>query len=78
MDTSFTEDLTDDRTHFIDNYFTKDELERYKKNKPHPKEITKAYEIAEQYSREHGFRIYNATRGGALEVFERVNFDDLF
>jgi len=23
-------------------------------------------------------KIYNATRGGALEVFERVNFDDLF
>ena len=34
-----------------------------------------AYEYAEKYSREHGFRIYNATRGGHLEVFERVNLE---
>lgn len=39
---------------------------------------TKAYEAAELYSREYGFRIYNATRGGCLEVFERVNFDSLW
>jgi hypothetical protein len=37
-----------------------------------------AYRYAEKYSREHGFRIYNATRGGVLEAFERVNFDLLF
>ncbi len=37
-----------------------------------------AFEYADKYSREHGFRIYNATRGGALECFERVDFDSLF
>ena len=37
-----------------------------------------AFEFAEEYSKEHGFRIYNATRGGALEAFERVDFDSLF
>ena len=26
----------------------------------------------------NGIKIYNATRGGALEVFERVDFDSLF
>ena len=36
------------------------------------------WEEAEMYSRSHGFRVYNATRGGALEVFERVSFDSLF
>lgn len=36
------------------------------------------YEKAEEYSRRNGFRIYNATRGGELEVFERVDFDSLF
>jgi len=36
-----------------------------------------AFEKAEIYSRYNGFRIYNATRGGRLEVFERVEFDDL-
>jgi hypothetical protein len=40
--------------------------------------ITKAYQVAEKYSREHGFRIYNATRGGKLEAFERVKIDELF
>ena len=41
-------------------------------------EMDVAYAFAEEYSWKHGFRIYNATRGGKLEVFERVNFDSLF
>ena len=40
--------------------------------------INAAYESAEKYSRENGFRIFNATRGGKLEIFERVDFDKLF
>jgi Predicted nucleoside-diphosphate sugar epimerases len=36
-----------------------------------------AYEKAEQYSHEHGFQIFNATRGGELEIFKRVDFDQL-
>lgn len=40
-------------------------------------EMEIAYKYAEKYSREHGFRIYNATRGGHLEVFERVDLDEL-
>lgn len=34
--------------------------------------------FAKEYTDSHGIKIYNATRGGKLEVFERVNFDDLF
>lgn len=41
-------------------------------------EMEIAYQYAERYSREHNFRIYNATRGGYLEVFERINLDSLF
>lgn len=37
-----------------------------------------AYQAAEQYAKAHGIKIYNATRGGKLEVFERVSFDMLF
>lgn len=40
-------------------------------------EMEKAYQYAEDYSRKNGFRIYNATRGGYLEVFERVDFDEI-
>lgn len=37
-----------------------------------------AYESAKEYAEEHGIKIRNATRGGKLEVFERVDFDRLF
>lgn len=36
-----------------------------------------AHRAADDYSRSHGFRIYNATRGGCLEEYERVEFDGL-
>ncbi len=39
---------------------------------------TLSYEAAKQYADAHGIKIYNATRGGKLEVFERVDFDTLF
>ncbi len=39
-----------------------------------------AYRSAEEYCKKRNFdvRIYNATRGGKLEVFKRVDFDSLF
>ena len=37
-----------------------------------------AYRAAEEYTKSHEIKIYNATRGGMLEVFERVDFDSLF
>lgn len=40
--------------------------------------ILKGYKIAKEYADLHNIKIYNATRGGKLEVFERVKFDDLF
>ena len=40
---------------------------------------TEAYLNIERLSRKLGtFRVYNATRGGKLEVYERVDFDKLF
>ena len=37
-----------------------------------------AYRTAKRYFEEHGGHIYNATRGGKLEIFDRVDFDSLF
>lgn len=37
-----------------------------------------AYKRAKAASVEYGFEIYNATRGGCLDEFKRVNFDELF
>lgn len=38
----------------------------------------KGYVCAKEYIESKGGHIYNATRGGKLEVLDRVNFDDLF
>ncbi len=38
---------------------------------------TRAYRKAKKYCDEHNISIYNATRGGKLEVFPRVDFDEI-
>lgn len=83
VDHSFMPRFTDDYNHFIKDYFTAEEKEFYYRITngracPEKDRITRAFEMAERYTKEHGIHIYNATRGGELEVFERVNFDTLF
>ena len=39
--------------------------------------VNSHYQVARDYAEEHGIKIYNATRGGKLEVFERVDIDEL-
>lgn len=39
---------------------------------------TLAFMDLKEFAEERGVEIYNATRGGKLEVFERVDFDTLF
>ncbi len=36
-----------------------------------------AYEKLEAYAKKHGYHVYNATRGGYLEVFERADLDEV-
>lgn len=38
---------------------------------------TWTFVAARDYAKIHGINIYNATRGGKLEVFPRVNFDEI-
>ncbi len=40
--------------------------------------MIKGYIYAKEYADTHNIKIYNATRGGMLEVFERVDFDSVF
>lgn len=40
--------------------------------------MEKGFEIARDYCHHHNIKILNATRGGALEIFERINFDSIF
>lgn len=36
-----------------------------------------AFSVAADFAHSHDVKIYNATRGGKLEIFERINLDDL-
>lgn len=57
--------------HFTDNY-------AQDASYLHIDEMMLAYRAAKRYADSHGIKIYNATRGGDLEIFERVDFDRLF
>ena len=46
-------------------------------NIPQIYKSTLAYEAARSYAVKNQITIYNATRGGNLEVFKRINFDDV-
>ena len=37
-----------------------------------------SFKTAKEYAEKHNIRIVNATRGGKLEIFDRVDFDSLF
>ncbi len=73
-DCGYTGNGRDARDHFIPNYFSKGgaagNLDTGK--------MFVAYRRAWEYADTHGIKIYNATRGGKLEVFERVDFDSSF
>ena len=74
VDFNFSENYNDAQNHFIDTYYTPNSKQGFFWKD----ESLKAYKTAKIYAENHGIKIYNATRGGKLEVFERVNFDDLF
>ena len=57
-----------------DHFSEKDEIE----NVPQLFKSSLAYEKAKSYAEANGIRIFNATRGGELEVFERIDFDSIF
>lgn len=80
MDTNFALTINEkgdiERNDVNNNHF-------YKDNNPssiiaNQADMLKGYVCAKKFSESHNFKIYNATRGGKLEVFERVDFDKLF
>jgi hypothetical protein len=74
VDFDFSADYKAKSNHFTDNYYSEKSRTAY-----FERELQmKAYLAAKEYAEAHGIKIYNATRGGKLEVFERVDFDSLF
>jgi hypothetical protein len=64
---------SDDPNHFHPDYFGKG----YRWHDPNLNRMEMAYKKARDVFEEEGRQIINATVGGKLEVFNRVNFDDL-
>lgn len=73
-DFSYLGDPTAKGNHFYDN---KADDRRVVAGKPHIHITLAAMQKAEDYAREHDIEIYNATRGGCLEVFRRIELDSL-
>ena len=79
IDHSYSSNLNPDGTlEYYDN--VKDYFLSNEKVVSHPRiqDSTLAYQAAKKYADGHDVKIYNATRGGKLEIFERVDFDALF
>ncbi len=61
------------------NHFHKDYRKPGEKwNIPKMDKQEKAFELLKKHADKRGIKIINATRGGKLEVFERIDFDELF
>jgi hypothetical protein len=68
------EPTEDDLNHFNKDYFGKG----YRWHNPKIHKLEIAYDNAKKFFEGRGGKIFNATLGGNLEVFERVNFEDTF
>lgn len=66
------------KNHFCDNYMDGVKERGEAATAYSIEEATLSYQAAKKYAMEHGIKIVNATRGGKLNVFKRVNFDSLF
>lgn len=68
--------ITDEsvKDYFSDEYF-KDKAQLYI---PNLDASTRAFLSMKKYCDNNNIEVYNATRGGKLEVFQRVDFDSLF
>jgi hypothetical protein len=82
VDHNFKKMVNDKGEIIIDNkakdYFS----EKYNADKedlyiPNVEVSTRAFTAAKKYADDHNIKIYNATGGGKLEVFERVDFDKI-
>lgn len=63
-------------------YFVQPAVENFSPNEIQSflqqKAMMTGYRFMDEETKKRGIKIYNATRGGMLEEFERVNFDSLF
>ena len=74
-DHNYSKMVNENSNHFIKDYFDKDKAEKYSAFKYESRKVELAFESAKKYAESHGAKIWNATRGGKLEVFDRIDLD---
>lgn len=81
VDNDFSGTGSEEQNHFVKDYFSAKEKERvdaYGGKLWNKDNYNLAFRKVEIYSKSQNFRVFNATRGGKVEAFERVDFDALF
>ncbi|MHC0441180.1 6-hydroxymethylpterin diphosphokinase MptE-like protein [Flavobacterium sp. 3-210] len=63
-----------DDNHFVPNYYTKGE----RWHDPNVERMEKGFSVANQSFINNGRKVFNATYGGHLEVFERKDYSEIF
>ncbi|MDD6192828.1 MAG: DUF115 domain-containing protein [Lachnospiraceae bacterium] len=76
VDHNYNGQINDGQNHVYGNMDHKAKTISYRST--YMENAEKSYRSAKKYAEAHGIKIYNATRGGKLEIFERVEFDSLF
>ncbi|WP_165778825.1 6-hydroxymethylpterin diphosphokinase MptE-like protein [Leptospira perolatii] len=76
QDEKYLSVITKDENHFHPEYFKPGE-KQYLPTRDHYNFMIKCLELARKVSGIQDTTIYNATRGGKLEVFERISLEDL-
>lgn len=74
-DCNYKKDAKASENHFVKNYYHRNDNQA---TEFALEEAFLEYQVARRYAELHEIKIYNATRGGKLEVFERIDFDSLF
>lgn len=75
VDFNYSNNIYDPKNHFEGCDTSENKI---RLNPVYPEITRLAYESCRDYCKKHHVQIYNATRGGKLEVFERKCFDTLF
>ncbi|MCD7836140.1 MAG: DUF115 domain-containing protein [Lachnospiraceae bacterium] len=82
VDHNYSSYLSKDGTVISDNkvkdYFGSEKISSSNSgNLPRLDDSSRGFLEARKYAEEHNVKIYNATRGGKLEIFPRVDFDEM-
>lgn len=75
VDCNYSKNIYDKSNHFEG---CDTDTNRIRLNTVYPERMLLAYAKAKAYCDKHNVKVYNATRGGKLEIYDRVLFDNLF